>query len=81
MVHDARMAGDLGGEVPLVLAGHVHSPREDTIEVTRLLVEGSTGGAGLRALRGVQPEPLTCMILYFDPETNRLVESDEGDGG
>ena len=33
-----------------------------------LLVEGSTGGAGLRSLRGEEPEPLTCTVLYFDPD-------------
>ncbi|MDD9369851.1 MAG: metallophosphoesterase [Acidimicrobiales bacterium] len=32
MVHDRRMALDLGGEVPLVLAGHTHEPRERRIE-------------------------------------------------
>ena len=32
MVHDSRMAAELGGQVPLVLAGHGHQPRVDTIE-------------------------------------------------
>jgi predicted phosphodiesterase len=76
LVHDARMAGELGGEVPLVLAGHTHEPREDSIDGTTLLVEGSTGGAGLRSLRGDEPEPLTCTVLYFDPATARLVAYD-----
>ncbi len=76
MVHDARMAGDLGGDVPLVLAGHTHAARERSIGTTRLLVEGSTGGAGLRSLRGKEPEPLTCTVLYFDPDTKRLVAYD-----
>jgi predicted phosphodiesterase len=31
MVHDRRTAADLGGEVPLVLAGHGHNPREDRL--------------------------------------------------
>jgi predicted phosphodiesterase len=76
LVHDARMAADVADEVALVLAGHTHEPREDTIGSTRLLVEGSTGGAGLRGLRGEDPEPLTCSVLYFDPETKRLVAYD-----
>jgi predicted phosphodiesterase len=76
LVHDARMAGDLGGKVPLVLAGHTHEARTDSIGDTILLTEGSTGGAGLRSLRGDEPEPLTCTVLYFDPETNRLVAYD-----
>jgi predicted phosphodiesterase len=111
MVHDQRMAGDLGGEVPLVLAGHLHEPAEARIvpreedepdegngedgesttsdpsvpatdegepapEETTLLAEGSTGGAGLRGLQGEEPEPLTASVLYFDPETRRLVAYD-----
>jgi predicted phosphodiesterase len=76
MVHDARMAADLGGHVPLVLAGHSHDARERSIGPTRLLIEGSTGGAGLRALHGEEPEPLTCTVLYFDPDTDRLVAYD-----
>ncbi len=133
LVHDQRMAGDLGGEVPLVLAGHTHdaaekriAPREDDADEgdggveagegdeadddvegdgaavsttttredrgdaddaddvgdgsaedeTLLLIEGSTGGAGLRGLQGEEPEPLTASILYFDPDTRRLVAYD-----
>jgi hypothetical protein len=76
LVHDARMAAELGGEVPLVLAGHVHEPREESIGETRLLLEGSTGGAGLRGLQGDEPEPLTCTVLYFDREDDRLVAYD-----
>jgi len=33
---------------------------------TRLLVEGSTGGAGLRGLENEDPTPLTMSVLYFD---------------
>jgi predicted phosphodiesterase len=76
MVHDARMATEVGDDVPLILAGHTHSPREDSLDGARLLVEGSTGGAGLRVLRAEEPEPLTCTVLYFDPETKRLVAYD-----
>jgi predicted phosphodiesterase len=76
LVHDARMAASIGGEVPLVLAGHTHNDREASIESTRLLVEGSTGGAGLRSLDGEEPEPLSCTVLYFDPATDRLVAYD-----
>ena len=137
LVHDQRMAGDLGGEVPLVLAGHTHDaaekridPREDEADEgddaddgveddegvegdggaastttttgqdrddadadddadgagdagdgsagdeTLLLIEGSTGGAGLRGLQGEEPEPLSASILYFDPDTRRLVAYD-----
>ena len=76
MVHDARAAADIVGEVPLVLAGHSHEPRYEDTQGTDLLVEGSTGGAGLRALRGEFPEPLTATLLYFDPRSDRLVAYD-----
>jgi predicted phosphodiesterase len=33
---------------------------------TRLLVEGSTGGAGLRGLESDKPTPLELSVLYFD---------------
>lgn len=76
MVHDARMAADIGGEVPLVLAGHRHQAEQRAIDDTVVLIEGSTGGAGLRSLRREEPEPLTCSILYFDPDNGRLVAYD-----
>lgn len=134
MIHDERAAADLGGVVPLVLAGHTHEARQDRIdpvedededaedgsadgsdgdedgaegdsadgddssdddansadgdgadgeeagaaepEETLLMVEGSTGGAGLRGLQGEEPEPLAATILYFDADTKRLVAYD-----
>jgi hypothetical protein len=77
MIHDARAAADLGGRVPLVLAGHTHRAREGRIgRLTRLLVEGSTGGAGLRGLQREEPVPLTCSLLHVDAETRQLVAYD-----
>lgn len=84
-VHDERAAAAIGDLVPLVLAGHRHAPRESTIDDALLLVEGSTGGAGLRGLQGEDPEPLTASILYFDRATDQLVAYDrvrvDGFGG
>jgi predicted phosphodiesterase len=84
-VHDARAASEVGDLVPLVLAGHTHEARASTIEDATLLVEGSTGGAGLRGLQGEEPEPLACSILYFEPTTDRLLAYDritiDGFGG
>ncbi len=95
LVHDARIAADIGGEVPLVLAGHTHEPADELIEPageddqsggtdtpeepppdTRLLVEGSTGGAGLRGLQGDEPKPLQASVLYFDPDSHELLAYD-----
>jgi hypothetical protein len=76
LTHDARTATDIAGQVPLVLAGHTHRPAEDRIDTTTVLVEGSTGGAGLRGFGGEEPEPLTSSVLYFNERTHRLVAYD-----
>ena len=44
---------------------------------TRLFIQGSTGGAGLRALETEKPTPIECSVLYFDRATRRLVAWDE----
>ena len=60
MVHDPKQAGPLDGHVPLVLAGHTHARKVSVLDDgTRLMVEGSTGGAGLRGLQGEEPTPLS----------------------
>jgi len=43
---------------------------------TRLMVEGSTGGAGLRGLEKEEPTPLTLSVLYFD-ENHQLKAYDD----
>ena len=78
MVHDPAAADPLAGLTPLVLAGHLHE--RDDVELgddTQLLVQGSTGGAGLRALDSEEPTPLTFTVLYFDRETQQLTARDE----
>lgn len=73
LVHDAVTAEELGGTVPLVLAGHTH--RRDVRDLgdgTRLRIEGSTGGAGLRALQRDEPVPLQASVLYLDAASGEL---------
>ena len=78
MVHDPKQAGPLDGHVPLVLAGHTHARKVSVLDDgTRLMVEGSTGGAGLRGLQGEEPTPLACTVLYLDPDTGALRAYDE----
>lgn len=71
--HDPLVAQGLDGTVPLALAGHRH---ERSMEVlpndTRLMVQGSTGGAGLRALNDEEPTPLNLSVLYIDTQSGRL---------
>lgn len=40
-------------------------PAQPTV-ITRIMVEGSTGGAGLRGLEGEEATPLSLSVLYFD---------------
>ncbi|SBT37281.1 metallophosphoesterase family protein [Micromonospora narathiwatensis] len=74
LVHDPASAGPLSGITPLVLAGHLHErqvaklPQPPGADPTTLMVEGSTGGAGLRGLEGEKPTPLTMTVLYFDQQ-------------
>ncbi len=44
---------------------------------TRLRIEGSTGGSGLRAIEGKYPDPIEASILYMDRDTRRLQAWDE----
>jgi predicted phosphodiesterase len=78
MVHDPKAAEPLDGVVPTVLAGHTHDREVTELDDgTLLMVQGSTGGAGLRALEAEYPEPLTCTVLYVDRVTGALTAYDE----
>jgi predicted MPP superfamily phosphohydrolase len=78
LVHDPTMAGPLDGLVPLVLAGHVHERSTKVLDsATRLMVQGSTGGAGLRGLEGGEPKDLEMSVLYVDRASRRLEAWDE----
>jgi hypothetical protein len=76
VVHEPPAATPLFGRVPLVLAGHTHQRREEMHDGTEFLVQGSTGGAGLRGLEHTTPTPLDLSVLYFDPTTKKLVAYD-----
>ena len=78
LVHHPKQTAALDGLVPVVLAGHTHEREVTEMDGgTLLMVQGSTGGAGLRALRGEYPEPLTCTVLYVDSTTGQLQAYDE----
>ncbi len=83
LVHDPASAVALSGSCPLVLAGHTHKREVSTLKqvpgqmATRLMVEGSTGGAGLRGLEHEEPLPLVMSVLYFDKETRALQAYDD----
>jgi predicted phosphodiesterase len=76
-VHDPLVAGPLLGRAPVVLAGHAHERRVTTEQGSLLMVQGSTGGAGLRALEGEEPTPVSLSVLYFSPDDARLQAYDD----
>ena len=77
LTHDPATSGPLLGGPPVVLAGHTHERRTEREDGTTLLVQGSTGGAGLRALRGEEPTPVTLTVLYLDREDQSLQAYDD----
>ncbi|WP_411081443.1 metallophosphoesterase family protein [Streptomyces sp. cmx-18-6] len=78
VAHDPETARQTDGTVPLVLAGHVHNRVNEQLKLgTRLKVEGSTGGGGLRAVQNDKPEKVRASVLYLDRSTRRLQAWDE----
>jgi predicted phosphodiesterase len=78
IAHEPSAAREVDGEVPLVLAGHLHHDEMEVLKYgTRLRIEGSTGGSGLRAIEGKHPDPIEASILYFDRDTRHLQAWDE----
>ena len=77
LTHDPATSGPLLGGPPVVLAGHTHERRVETEDGTTLLVQGSTGGAGLRALRGEGATPVTLTVLYLDRDDQSLQAYDD----
>nr|WP_106241912.1 metallophosphoesterase [Nonomuraea fuscirosea] len=77
-VHDGEVGKGFSGAAPMILAGHTHERRTNMFPTgTRMLIQGSTGGAGLRALEHAQPTPVQASVLYFDKETKRLQAWDD----
>ncbi|MDG4860781.1 metallophosphoesterase [Streptomyces sp. T-3] len=78
IAHNPEAAKQTDGAVPLVLAGHLHNQHMDVLPGgTRLRIEGSTGGGGLRAVEGDEPAPVEASVLYLDRETKHLRAWDE----
>jgi predicted MPP superfamily phosphohydrolase len=73
VTHEPSAARETDGTVPLVLCGHLHHEGTQTLRYgTRLRMEGSTGGSGLRAVEHAFPAPVEASILYFDRDSRRL---------
>jgi predicted MPP superfamily phosphohydrolase len=73
LTHDPNEGQAFDGLAPLVLAGHTHERSTRLMTAgTRLFVQGSTGGAGLRGLEHEQPTPIEMSVLYFNRTSHRL---------
>ena len=79
VLHDPAEASLLDGAAPTALFGHLHFRK-----VTRgdggtwLMVQGSTGGSGLRALEPEEePAPIMLSVLYLDGVTHELRAYDD----
>ncbi|MET7286912.1 metallophosphoesterase [Streptomyces sp. NPDC005573] len=78
VAHEPVAARGTDGEVPLVLCGHLHHEGTQILpHGTRLRMEGSTGGSGLRAVEHRYPAPVEASILYVDRDSHRLQAWDE----
>ncbi|HWC13934.1 MAG TPA: metallophosphoesterase family protein [Actinomycetota bacterium] len=74
-VHDAVLASESGGTVPLVVSGHFHRRIVTESEGTRFLAVGSTGATGVKSLTVEADLRYEAEILYFDV-AGRLVAVD-----
>ncbi|MFJ3339246.1 metallophosphoesterase [Streptomyces sp. NPDC086766] len=78
VAHEPAAARETDGTVPMALAGHLHHEDTEIMKFgTRLRLEGSTGGSGLRAVEGKYPDPIQASVLYFDRDSRRLQAWDE----
>lgn len=78
IAHNPVVLEQVDGLVPLALAGHRHHRKQHHLpEGTRLMVEGSAGGGGLRAVENDAPEKVSASVLYLDRSTRTLQAWDE----
>ena len=84
-IHEPVEMTPLLGRVNTIFAGHLHS-RSTRLDPsgTRIMIEGSTGGAGITArglgrLANGQPLPLAASLVYIartGPQAGRVVATD-----
>ncbi|WP_345434202.1 metallophosphoesterase [Actinoallomurus vinaceus] len=73
LAHDPNEGQAFDGTTPLIMSGHTHQRSTRLLPSgTRLFIQGSTGGAGMRGLEHEQPTPIEMSVLYFNRATHRL---------
>ncbi|MEQ7126032.1 metallophosphoesterase [Actinopolymorpha sp. B11F2] len=71
--HDSAGATFFDGHASLLLTGHGHEHLARVLpKGSRLMQEGTTGGAGMRALKYEEPQPVALSVLYLDRSTREL---------
>ena len=77
LAHDPAAGRALDGLVPLLLAGDIHRRDVRRYGDTTVLVQGTSGGSGLRGVQQDPPTPVSLSVLYVDRTTRRLWGVDE----
>jgi hypothetical protein len=77
--HDPADEDTFDGAARTALFGHLHYRRvEQGEQGTWMMVQGSTGGSGLRALEpDPEPAPIMLSVLYVDRSTHELRAYDD----
>ncbi len=76
--HNPVLVKQADGLAPLALAGHTHQRSNEILRRdTRLMIEGSTGGGGLRAVEKEVPQKVSASVLYLDRDDGELQAWDE----
>jgi predicted phosphodiesterase len=74
-VHNRRQADLVLGEIPLVLAGHIHEHTVEDQEGTLVITAGSTGATGLGSFTVDTDLPYEASLLRFVDGELRIVDS------
>ncbi|WP_314175695.1 metallophosphoesterase family protein [Streptomyces winkii] len=78
VAHNPVLAKETDGLVRLALAGHTHQRSNEKLpRRTRLMIEGSTGGGGLRAVEKEEPQKVSASVLYLGRDDGKLQAWDE----
>jgi hypothetical protein len=78
IAHNPVAAAEADGTAPLILSGHLHHRDISVLKQgSRMMIEGSTGGGGLRAVENSTPQKIMASVLYLDRDTKKLQAWDE----